>query len=287
MPSIVPDIESTFYFGMHFAPIFDPEELDTPSKRFGFVLSVMRRAKAMTQVEFENRLFPGSKRGGSTVSDWENGKSDPTPSELRRIFEVLELDANDKRYLLGLLFDSSEDEYLTAEQQKRALEKFAPFKNGTNPAYLIDHYWQVLDFNASIQQIPGLADHTIENMRRKEHTLLDVIFDPIYGIAQLVGDTEAYNQMALEQIWRFRTDTTLLRSQRRYISLLYRLTRQSNFLFLWYEDPPKINTVYERVESIDITFSPAPDVKLQAKLKSHDMNFIAHQRVYVVEWLLS
>lgn len=290
MPSIVPDVKSTFYFGQNFAPIFDPAEYDTPSKRFGFVLSVMRRAKNLTQTEFESSLFPESKRGGSTVSDWETGKTEPSASELRAIFESLGLDVNDRHYMQNLMFGSSDDQELTQEQTEKALADFSIFKNETSknsqfPAYLIDHYWKILDFNSAAQVFLSIPDHIAEEVRAQKHSLLDIVFEPVFGLARSFGTSEAWEQTALNQIWRFRADTMLLRHQDRYISLVHKLAtnKRIGFLQQWYEIPSE---EYDPKGDTDLVLTPSPDISLNVMVKVHIIAFVGNRRVTILQWVV-
>lgn len=278
---MLPDIQKTFYFDKHFSPIFDPQVYDTPEKRFGYVLSIMRQARGMTrQEQLQRAIDPHSKRGNSTVSSWETGKAKPTIDELHEIFSALKLGQGDRDYLTGLLMgDLLSDDLLPSELQL-ARQEFEPYRSKEFPVYMYDHYWTIIDFNPAVQQFLGFDKRHTEDLIGKN--LLEVIFHPMYKVLATIGDPDIWERIALEQIWGFRAELSNIRHHKKYISAIHDLAKGGvhQFLNLWYKTPE----YYDAGQSIKISFTPAENTEITFEITFTPRTFEGIRKRVVVEW---
>lgn len=278
--NIIPN--NIFYFEQDFAPIIVPEIYNSPEKRFGYVLSVMRKAREIPQDKLETAINPDSSRGGSTISDWEIAKKTPKLSDLDEICSALDLSLRDREYLINLLIGNSSSDRMTQSELKEAEDLFQPYRESTNPAYLIDHHWNILHINTAVQKILRLPTHLAENLIGKN--LLQMVFNPIFKTVDVMGGVNEWRELALGQIWGFRAATAHLRHQSWYIDLVYNLAESEGYQFLqlWYQEPIKN---FDPGKSVRFKIQPAPELSKEYDLRYHVRLFSAYKKVEVVEWV--
>lgn len=279
-----PSINEVFYFGVDFAPIIDPKKYDTSLKRFGFVLSVMRSAQEKTQKTLEQLIFPNSGRNGSTISDWETGKSQPSIEDLSGIVKVLKLDTYDERYLRSLLFaNSSDGEDLSEDDLSEVRDRFSHFKDPSNdafklPAYAVDHYWKILDNNESVKKYLNIQHRDMTGQ-----TVLDLVFNTEYALSKTLGGAERWRELALAQLWRFRSVTSPLRYQQKYIDYVHKMASDDahSFLQLWYVKPPHRASLSQNFQ---FTLKPNPITELTVTVKMDTIEFGGDKKAYIIHW---
>lgn len=270
-----------FYFGRHFAPVVIPSVQDTPEKRFGYVLAVMRKAKNIRQDELEKLINPDSTRGGSTISDWEIARKSPKATDLPDIFTALELDGNDSDYLSNLLYGNPASERLNEIEIDEARLLFKPFAESDSPAYLIDHHWNILETNEATQRLLRLPTHVSSQLVGKN--LLNFVLNPVFNTIDILGGIERWSEIALGQIWGFRAATSHMRFKQWYIDLIHSLASGEGyqFLHLWYREPPEY---FDPGKPFEFEVNPLPDVTRKYTLKYHVRLFTGLKKAEVVEW---
>lgn len=270
--------DEIFFFGSHFAPIMDLAVYDTPRKRFGYVLSVMRRAKGVSQEALEPKVLPESKRGGTTISNWETGKTEPTSEELNSICNALELCAEDSHYLRNLLFGVSNVYDLSDSDKEAAKAQFEKLKTEDHPTLLRDHFWTVLDYSRGIQTRLALRREEAEKIVGTN--LLSLLFDPKFNSLKAVfhGEVDSWQKVSSEQISRFRQSTSHLRYLEKYMHILFELSRNGwRFEELWYATPLEVH--YHQSSKV-------PSKSLAFNTEFRDIRFVGWASVRISQWVV-
>jgi transcriptional regulator with XRE-family HTH domain len=197
----------------------------------------MRNARNLSQTELELKIEPGSKRGNSRISKWENGdNADITAAELIALKQALDLKNLDYAYIINLLLTDIEADELTEEEKQMMRSTFSKYQANDYdlPAYIVNQYWDILDYNPHVLTVMGIPRKMGDRLFRSN--LLDVLFNPVFGVTSAAGDENYWQVMMAGQVNRFKIYLSDFRHHKKYMKILYELVYRDNFLKLWYSE---------------------------------------------------
>lgn len=229
-----------FYFSQHFAPIFNPDDelYNTKEKRFAYVLSCIRKAKYEEDEKFTQTYIAEqiNLSGNRTISEWESAIKLPSSEQLMKLIKILELDSDDGQYLYNLAYGYPQIGEFTDEELTEIRKEFnTDYSNYNAPAYVLDHYLNILDANI-------VARGLLQSPLKDNSHILELTFDWFSGLISKFSK-EDWKNLVPFLIGSFRYQTSHLRHTEQYMRLLYRLGFKliSNFYVEWNKEYNIIN----------------------------------------------
>ncbi len=162
------------------------------------------------------------------------GVSAPRPDSetIGRLARVLNLDYADRILMLGLAGHIPDTEPLTSEEEDQLIESaLSHLECRAEPAMIFDYQWRIRAANLSYLRYRELQPIGIEEIRSREVTTIDLLWDTEYG----QRDSGTFIESATLQLMRFQLFNRLRRHERWYRNYPERGAHYPGFVELWHE----------------------------------------------------
>ena len=200
------------------------------------------------------------------------GASAPRPDAetIGRFARVLGLDYADRILMLGLAGHIPDTEPLSEREELQLVESaMSDLADRQEPVMIFDYQWRVRAANDSYIRHRELLPLTIDDIRERGLTTIDLLWDSQYG-----GEHTAFLQSARMQMLRFQLFNRLRRHERWYREYPERCGHFPGFVSLWHEIDRRITEGLDRHELDSVSRG---EFAIQ-RAEGREMRFTARQQ---------
>ena len=213
--------------------------------------AVLRRARERAGLRPIDLAVEMDWSGTAPVYRYERGGSNaprPDAETIGRFARVLGLDYADRILMLGLAGHIPDTEPLSDREERQLIESaMADLADRREPALIFDYQWRIRAANESYMRQRELLPLTIDDVRERGLTTIDLLWDSEYG-----GDHTMFMESARMQMLRFQLFNRLRRHERWYREYPARCAHFPGFVSLWQEVDQRITEglVREELDSV-------------------------------------